>query len=111
MDIDAADAASTNSTTCHERLHFPDGDIILHAESGSNGAVRYRLHKVILSHNSPVFRDAFSVPSSPEINELQDGIPVVRMPDDATQLSELLCACYYPEYVYATYIYSQPYRR
>lgn len=85
----------------HEDLYFSDGDIVLSAvNAASKDEVLLRVHKLILSHNSPVFRDMFAFPAGPQVNEMYDDVPVVRMPDDAADLVSLVRVLYNPGLVY-----------
>lgn len=85
----------------HDKLYFPDGDIILSAisvaESLSKTSVLLRVHKFILSHHSAVFKDMFSLSEVPEINKMYDGVPVVDMTDSAEDLVGLVTALYDPK--------------
>ena len=64
--------------------------------AASKDEVLLRVHKLILSHNSPVFRDMFAFPAGPQVNEMYDDVPVVRMPDDAADLVSLVRVLYNP---------------
>lgn len=82
----------------HPNLYFQDGDVILSAPLPSDkGTTLLRVHRVVLSHHSPVFKDMFAFPSNPQVNEMLDGVPVVRMPDDGDELAGLISAFYNPE--------------
>ncbi|GJE96781.1 hypothetical protein PsYK624_129870 [Phanerochaete sordida] len=78
-------------------LYFPDGDIILCAPSAvREKTILLRVHRVVLSLYSPVFKDMFSLPSDPAVNDTLDSVPVVRMPDDADDLEILVSTFYRP---------------
>lgn len=81
----------------HKDLYFSDGDVILCASSVSaKKTFLLRVHKLLLSLHSPVFKDMFAFPTDPSVNETLDGIPVVRMPDDAEELATFITLFYKP---------------
>lgn len=93
MDADVSSADSKH----HREAYFQDGDVVLHAvDAESKDDVLFRVHRFMLSHNSLVFRDMFALPTTPAVNEVYDGVPLVRMPDDANDLASLLCVLYNP---------------
>jgi hypothetical protein len=65
-----------------------DGDIILRANSESDSKHDFRVHKLILSLASPVFKDMFTFPQPPDqvLNEL----PVVDVPESPEVLDTVL---------------------
>ncbi|EIM83865.1 uncharacterized protein STEHIDRAFT_159480 [Stereum hirsutum FP-91666 SS1] len=75
-----------------------DADVILR----SCDLVDFRVFKVVLSFASPVFKSMFTLPQSPssartivaDDDDHRDGIPVVRLSEDATTLESVLRACY-----------------
>ncbi|KAA1474141.1 hypothetical protein DENSPDRAFT_840698 [Dentipellis sp. KUC8613] len=83
----------------HKRLYFNDGNVALIASSpekhkdSSETLVVFRLHQLILAMNSPVFKDMFSFPVTPDV-ELYEDVPLVRMTDNATDLEALLRVIY-----------------
>ncbi|GJE89206.1 hypothetical protein PsYK624_053010 [Phanerochaete sordida] len=80
-----------------EALYFTDGDVALCAASAARKkTIALRVHKVVLSIHSSVFRDMFSFPFNPAVNETLGGVPVVRMQDDADDLELLVSAFYKP---------------
>ncbi|KAJ3558802.1 hypothetical protein NM688_g713 [Phlebia brevispora] len=68
----------------HESLWFDDGNIILRAED-----TMFRVYRGVLCRASDVFKDLFDIPQ-PSDPETIDGIPVVRMPDSALELADVL---------------------
>jgi hypothetical protein len=66
-----------------------DADIIIQ----SCDLINFRVHKLTLSLSSPFFRDMFSLPQPPD-DEVVDGLPVVRLPEDAEVLNSLLTMLY-----------------
>ena len=86
----------------HPQLYFSDGDIVLAAifstsTSTSSSPAKYqlyRVHRPLLSHNSPVFANLFS-DAAPA--ELYDDTPLVEMiGDTAEDLASLLMFIYNP---------------
>ncbi|KAF8262355.1 hypothetical protein EI94DRAFT_1553194, partial [Lactarius quietus] len=59
----------------------------------SSDLVTFRVDKAILSMSSPIFADMFSLPQ-PSFNEVLDGLPVVRLSEDAETLNSLLTMLY-----------------
>ena len=70
---------STTTTIMDEEFDVPDGDIILRARGAPNHR-DFRVHKLVLSLASPVFRDMFGIPQ-PRLNALNDDIEVVDVSD------------------------------
>ncbi|KAI0318752.1 hypothetical protein OF83DRAFT_1170801 [Amylostereum chailletii] len=79
-----------------------DADIILRSLDN----VDFRAHRLLLSKASPIFKDIFSLPSSPPSgsfsalfhaetsDDTKDGLPVVTMAEDQHILETLLRFCY-----------------
>ncbi|KAH8983524.1 hypothetical protein EDB92DRAFT_1803754, partial [Lactarius akahatsu] len=67
----------------------PDADVILQ----SSDLVNFRVRRSILATSSAFFGDLFSLPQ-PSDNEVLDGLPVVRLPEDAEVLSSLVTMLY-----------------
>jgi len=59
----------------------------------SSDHVPFYVHKSILSMSSPIFRDMFSLPQ-PADGEFVDGLPVVRLAEEAQVLHNLLTMIY-----------------
>jgi hypothetical protein len=59
----------------------------------SSDLVNFRVHKQILAVASPFFRDLLSLPQ-PSDGESVDGIPVVKVPEDAELLNSLVSMLY-----------------
>ena len=59
----------------------------------SSDFVNFHFNKVVLSVSSPFFADMFALPQPPE-NEVIDGLPVVRLSEDAETLNGLLTMLY-----------------
>lgn len=65
-------------------IWLDDGNIVLVA-----GGVAFRVHQSILSQNSEVFRDIFTLPQ-PIDAEKYEGRPVVHLTDSASDLVHIL---------------------
>ncbi|KAI9450617.1 hypothetical protein BJY52DRAFT_1419488 [Lactarius psammicola] len=70
-------------------LEPPHADIIIQ----SSDLVSFRVNKATLSMSSPFFADMFSLPQPPD-NEVINGLPVVRLSEDAEVLNSLLKMLY-----------------
>ena len=94
----------------HPRLYFPDGDVILSARTAipvsglcfteSQDAppriLLFRVHKAILSHHSPAFKNMF-LDAVASAGDTYDGAPLVPMVGDrAEDLAQLLTYLYDP---------------
>ena len=64
----------------------------------SSDLVNFRVNKVVLSVSSPFFADMFALPQPPD-NEVIDGLPVVRLSEEAETLNSLLTMLYPIPYV------------
>jgi hypothetical protein len=53
-----------------------------------------RLHTFILSQHSATFLGMFTLPRDPNVNEIYDGVPVVKMMDRTEELELLVDALY-----------------
>jgi BTB/POZ domain len=72
-----------------DNLNLRETDVILQSSDGAN----FRVHKVILATSSPFFGDLFSL-AQPSDDEVVDGFPVVRLPEDAEVLHSLVTILY-----------------
>ena len=87
----------------HPRLYFPDGDVILvrglcftESQDAPPRILLFRVHKAILSHHSPAFKNMFfdAVASA---GDAYDGAPLVPMVGDRSEdLAQLLTYLYDP---------------
>ncbi|KAH7924127.1 hypothetical protein BV22DRAFT_1035560 [Leucogyrophana mollusca] len=81
-------------------LYFDDGNIVVFVDRDLEATAVFRLHKSILASQSAVFADLFSLPApskdTVESNEMYDGVPVVRMHDNAKDIEGLFRALYCP---------------
>ena len=102
MDPPSPGVDSRHKIQRHPTIYFPDGDIVLCASNKASDILRmFRVDKVYLTRNSPVFRDMLSLASPPghgHQTETYDGAAVVRLPDDAEDLASLLTLLYYTMY-------------
>jgi BTB/POZ domain len=73
-----ATTGESSPTRDNFKLNLRETDVILQSSDGTN----FRLHKVILATDSPLFSDMFSF-ARPSDDEIVDGLPVVRLPEDA----------------------------
>ena len=68
-----------------------DGDVILRTGTGLGPKHEFRVHTLILSLASPVFKDMFTFPQPPNQNQTeQPDIPVVDVPDSPEVLDAIL---------------------
>jgi hypothetical protein len=82
----------TNNPTLerHPTLYFPDGDVALCAAKSCGVLQAFRVDRVYLIRNSPVLREMLSPLSVNTMTELFDGVPMLRLADDAEELASLL---------------------
>lgn len=95
----------------HERHYISDGNVVLSAVSqDKTRAVVFRVHKSLLTEQSEVFESMFAVPQGDGESdghvESYEGLPLVRMPDTAEEVGELLNALRDPLYVAIPLTYS-----
>lgn len=79
----------------HAALYLPDGDIVISAPKPSTNAstlVLFRLDTLVLRCHSSIFKDMLSLPGDQSTNEQYDGVPRVRLTDDADDLAGLFKA-------------------
>ncbi|KAF8258574.1 hypothetical protein EI94DRAFT_1815076 [Lactarius quietus] len=69
-------------------LNVPDANILR-----SSDQVNFRAHKSVLAMSSPFFEDLLSLPQPPE-GELEDGLPVIQLSEDAGLLNILVPLLY-----------------
>ncbi|KAF8262667.1 hypothetical protein EI94DRAFT_1687838 [Lactarius quietus] len=70
-------------------LDTSEADVVLRSSDNAN----FLVHKAILSSSSPVFRDIFSLPQSPNSGTV-DGLPVVDISEDAELVRSLVTFLY-----------------
>jgi hypothetical protein len=90
-----------------EELYFEDGSIVISAKDADGNLVYFRVHKSVLSKQSTVFKDMFSLPRPPspasEVNTY-DSLPLVHVHDDAKQFKQFLQAIYDPRRAISTHL-------
>ncbi len=104
-DMQSHSETTTQELQRHSTLYILDGDIALSApksalkSSTTSVALVFRVHRRILSYHSVVFSSILSIPVIPDSNETYDGVPLVRLTDDADDFESLLKMMYIPRYV------------
>ena len=78
-----------------EDLYFEDGSVIISAKGTGGDLAYFRVHKSVLSKQSTVFKDMFSLPSPPEVDKY-DNLPLVHVHDNAEEFKQFLRAIYDP---------------
>ena len=82
---------NTSSAAPLDHLDVSDADVIIQ----SCDLVNFRVHKRTLAMSSPFFYDMFSLPQpQPSNEELVDGLPIVRLSEDAEVLNGLITMLY-----------------
>ena len=77
----------------HPQLWFHDGTVIL-----ATPETLFKVYKGILSSNSSVFRDLFSLPvanANAPTSDTLDGVDVIQMPDHHEDLATFLLATHF----------------
>jgi len=87
----ALSGSTSQSTPRHAEFWFTDGSIVLIIEGTA-----FRIHKSILSKQSDVFSDLFTVPQPQDGTETMDGCPVVHLPDALPDFIDVMKALYHP---------------
>jgi hypothetical protein len=72
-----------------ESLDVRNADIVLQSSDSAN----FRVHKAVLASSSQFFRDMFSLPQPPN-DEAIDGLPFVRLSEDAELVRALITVMY-----------------
>ncbi|KAG8960309.1 hypothetical protein FRC03_006791 [Tulasnella sp. 419] len=79
-----------------DEFWMPDGTVIIAAENHATSARHlFRIHPSILSRQSPLFKQLFSLPVSEE-DEVIDGCAVVQLTDEAMHVKKFLEVLYDP---------------
>lgn len=86
--------SATYGAAAHAPSPTPSTEVAVHAPA-QHLEIVFRVHQSVLSLHSPIFKDLFALPSPPEVNEIYDKAPLVRMPDQADDLEALLKAFYF----------------
>jgi len=82
-------SSATATLPLPECFELSDVDIVLQSSDSAN----FRVHKSILVSSSQFFKDMLSLPQ-PSSNETVDGLPVVRLPEDAEIVRALITVLY-----------------
>jgi hypothetical protein len=77
----------------HDSLYLLDGNIVLLAINNAGVCMVFRVHKSVLSKNSPVFETMLTLPALS--SEVYDGIPLVQLQDGAEEVESLLRVLYH----------------
>jgi hypothetical protein len=99
-----APPAITDAATPFDRSGPWGADVILR----SSDNVDFHVLKAPLAYSSPIFRTMFALPREhqpgkceeegsmvPPVDEMRDGLPIVRLPESGTVLYRLLHMCYH----------------
>ncbi|KLO08403.1 hypothetical protein SCHPADRAFT_931822 [Schizopora paradoxa] len=107
MDVDEAHQEEEIVPHPHEILWYPDGDVVLATDT-----LLFKVHKLILSLQSSVFRDMFAFPAvdgvqdasngnGAGVQETYEGLPmVVLIGDKGKEVAHLLRTVYERSYYY-----------
>jgi BTB/POZ domain len=82
----------------HHKLWFPDGDLVLSAPVSSQMQRIYRIHRFIVTQNSPVLRELL------EKNEKKTGDIDLELEYHADLIDTLLTFLYNPLFVSSHYL-------
>lgn len=94
-------ASHTMHVVRHSKYYLKDGDIVLcSSPDASHESTVFRVHKGVLSFNSPVFRDMFAVSNQNTVQDRYDDTAMIELSDSAEDLEGLLHALYDPGYDY-----------
>jgi len=104
MDLDTSLTTTNQPAKRHETLWFSDGNVIL-----ATTTLLFRVHKGVLSFQSSVFRDMFTLPTTEDPDndanevvgmapELYEGFPLVTLPEEGKDVEHLLKTIYDPRY-------------
>ena len=94
METSKRSASHNSIPTMSDEFNVPGGDIILRTQGSPNRD--FKVHRLVLSLASPVFRDMFSIPQ-PRSNDLLDvGIVEVIDVADSPQALDLILRLIYP---------------
>ncbi|KAJ3528884.1 hypothetical protein NMY22_g9229 [Coprinellus aureogranulatus] len=83
-------ATEEPTPTRSEKVWFEDGNIVIQAKPDN---VQFKVHRGVLSKQSPVFSGLFDVPHPPS-EPTVDGCPVVELHDAAVDMENALLALY-----------------
>ena len=90
MEVDSHSSTDPSSLTRHPDLWFEDGNIVIHA-----GATVFKVLKSMLSKESQLFKDMFSLPQSSAAGETYDGCALLHVQETAEDFCLLLSAIFH----------------
>ncbi|KAF7337335.1 hypothetical protein MSAN_02259000 [Mycena sanguinolenta] len=90
--MDSADSVIPQDLICEESLWFPDGTLVLRAETHL-----FRVFPGILAAKSGVFEDMLAFPQ-PQKGESYDGCPLVHLSDSSADTTHFLKAIFHYDY-------------
>ncbi|KAJ7356951.1 hypothetical protein DFH08DRAFT_688844 [Mycena albidolilacea] len=73
---------------------FPDGDIVLSCPQPHGRRCLFRVHKFMLTQHSLPFAEMIKKEALLSVLETLDGLPVVLLPEPASEIHKLLCCLY-----------------
>jgi hypothetical protein len=89
--LSPASPKNVSPTSPLDHLDMSDADVVIQ----SCDLVNFRVHQRTLAMSSPFFDDMFSLPQPQlSVKEIVDGLPVVRLSEDAEVLSGLITMLY-----------------
>lgn len=77
-----------------DTVWYSDGTVVL-----ESGGVAFRAYLGLISSQSHIFADMFSVPQQTGTMEMYDGVPIVHMPDSVDDLDNFLSLLHDARYV------------
>ena len=77
----------------HPTLYFDTGDVVICVDQEESKHL-FCVHKSILAHNSPVFKDMFRLPLGANVNDMYEDMPMVHLHDDVSDIEVFLRALY-----------------
>ena len=80
----------------HPSLFYEVGDIVVSAPLSPTKVQPFRVHKAFLSVHSSIFRATLSLPSLPNTNDTVEGVPIIKLHDNAMDMAGFLSALYNP---------------
>lgn len=98
--------AMDHTSGVHSDPYLDDGNVVLAARTVDGACHVFRVHRSLLCRQSGIFADMFAVaaPTDPSAHEMYAGASLVRMPDDAKDLGDLLKMMYDPSCVLAVWL-------
>ena len=78
-------------------IWMEDGNLIVAATDGSSEqktTYAFKCHRSILSKQSTVFEGLLGIPPSNAAQDVYEGLPLITLPDQYTDVKQLLCSLY-----------------